>query len=139
MNVVDWLGLAYCAVGGTLFLRFAGRSRREGYSYAHRMRFMLAPDDFKTGLERAFGVMGAVHYVMGVTMAAVMSLPGDRSALPTWEGVLILALIVSVLTGVGLTLSIIWFNRPRFLVPPHMRAQPGTVTARRMAVRRRSR
>lgn len=32
-----------------------------------------------------------------------------------------------------LQLSIIWFNRPRFLVPPHMRDQVGTLVARRRA------
>jgi hypothetical protein len=29
--------------------------------------------------------------------------------------------------GFGLHVTILWFNRPRFLVPPHLRGEPGTV------------
>jgi hypothetical protein len=50
------------------------------------------------------------------------------SSAPVWEGVVLGALIVSVLLSVALMMMIIWFNRPRFLVPPHMRDQHGTVS-----------
>jgi hypothetical protein len=33
------------------------------------------------------------------------------------------------LFGIALNVAIVWFNRPRFLVPPHMRDEDGLVTA----------
>jgi hypothetical protein len=33
------------------------------------------------------------------------------------------------LLGIALNVTIIWFNRPRFLVPPHMRDEDGIFTA----------
>jgi hypothetical protein len=128
MNVVDLLGIACFAVVGTVFLRFARRSWRERFSFAHRMRLVPLPDDFKTGMERAFGVTAAFFYLLGATGVAVLATPSDMSSAPVWEGVVLGALIVSVLLSVALMMMIIWFNRPRFLVPPHMRDQHGTVS-----------
>ncbi|MEU1192757.1 hypothetical protein [Streptomyces sp. NPDC005859] len=128
MSVVYWLVTALCGAVGTTFLRFAGRSWQEGFSYADRLRFVPYPDDFKTGIERAFGMLGVFHWVTALLMGTVLLTP---AALTTWEAGLLGALLMALLTGVALTLSIIWFNRPRFLVPPHMRTQRGTVKARR--------
>jgi hypothetical protein len=128
MIIVYWLAVACCAVVGIAFLRFAGRSWREGVSYAHRMRFVPYPDDFKTGIERAFGVVGVFHWILGLMIVTVMVTP---ASLTTWEAGVLATLLVALLTSVALMLAIIWFNRPRFLVPPHMRAQPGTVSFRR--------
>ncbi|ELP66907.1 hypothetical protein STRTUCAR8_06197 [Streptomyces turgidiscabies Car8] len=122
-----WLVIALCGVVGTTFLRFAGRSWREGISYAYRMRFVPYPEDFRTGIERAFGMLGVFHWVAALLMATVLLTPGSLTA---WEAGLLGMLLVALLTSVALTLSIIWFNRPRFLVAPHMRAQRGTVKAR---------
>ncbi|MDX3455539.1 hypothetical protein PV396_26995 [Streptomyces sp. ME02-8801-2C] len=127
MIVVYWLVIALCGVVGTTFLRFAGRSWREGHSYAYRMRLVPYSDDFKKGIERAFGTVGAFHWVAALLMATVLLTP---ASLTTWEAGLLGALLVALLTGMALTLSIIWFNRPRFLVPPHMRTQRGTARAR---------
>jgi hypothetical protein len=33
------------------------------------------------------------------------------------------------LIGIALNVAIVWFNQPRFLVPPHMRDEDGLVTA----------
>ncbi|MEH0419620.1 hypothetical protein [Streptomyces sp. B21-083] len=109
MSVVYWLVIALCGVVGTTFLRFAGRSRREGISYAHGMRFVPYPDDFRTGIERAFGMLGVFHWVAALLMATVLLAPGS---LTMWEAGLLGTLLAALLTGVTLTLSIVWFNRP---------------------------
>jgi ACR3 family arsenite efflux pump ArsB len=131
MNVVDLLGTAAFAVMGTVFLRLARRSWRERFSYAYRMRLVPLPDDFKTGMERAFAVASAFFYLLCATGVAVLATPSGASSTPLWAGVLLAVLIVLVLLSVALMFAIIWFNRPRFLVPPHMREQPGTVGSRR--------
>ncbi|MGW3245496.1 hypothetical protein [Streptomyces sp. NPDC001070] len=54
-----------------------------------------------------------IGWFEGVTVAA--------GSILTALGVLMSAL------GFGLHLTILWFNRPRFLVPPHLRDDPGTM------------
>lgn len=53
-----------------------------------------------------------------------------------------LRLVDEVASNVGaacfvLALTVRWFNRPRFVVPPSLRSEPGTVADRRLARRRR--
>ncbi|WP_327287414.1 hypothetical protein [Streptomyces sp. NBC_01198] len=121
--------IAYCAVVGTTLFRFARRSWRDGYSYAYRMRLTPLPDDHKLGIERAFGVGGAFHYLLGVMMIAVLVTPWDAQSVA--DALILGVPLLGVVLSGALMLTIIWFNRPRFLVPRHMREQPGTVRLRR--------
>jgi hypothetical protein len=130
MNVRDLLGIACSALMGTVFLRFAQRGWRERFSFAHRLRLMPGTDAYRAGVERAFGVMAAMFYLLGALGVADLAIPSGKSA-PVWEGVVLAVLVVSVFLSIALMLTIIWFNRPRFLVPPHMRDQHGTVSFRR--------
>jgi hypothetical protein len=47
--------------------------------------------------------------------------------------------VLGLLAGVALNLCIVAFNRPRSLVPPHLRSEPGALAARRAHRARRTR
>ncbi|KDN87690.1 hypothetical protein KCH_05450 [Kitasatospora cheerisanensis KCTC 2395] len=82
-----------------------------------------------------FGVaccfLGAVIGVGGFLDAAGVIGPGSPPLRSTALAVVLLVLIVGVTVTTWTALAIVWFNRPRFLVPPHLRDEPGTLSNRR--------
>jgi hypothetical protein len=77
----------------------------------------------------------AVGGVLMLTSAALLMAvrdlgwpaPADRVA---WYGVLRFVVVVLWVVTPSLGISVILFNRPRFVVPPHLRDQRGMVTDR---------
>jgi hypothetical protein len=77
------------------------------------------------GLWAGLGFIGAGT----VTVALTLSTPTHTST-ATITAVVLYCLGV---LGIALNVTIIWFNRPRSLVPPHMRDEDGLFTAWRKA------
>ncbi|MFF0295955.1 hypothetical protein ACFYST_21055 [Kitasatospora sp. NPDC004614] len=89
------------------------------------------------GGERALLVLGAC----GCFLGAMIGLGGYLSAAGVIGGtnppppaaalvVVLLILLVGVVTTSLTGIAIVWYNRPRFLVPPHLRDQPGIMSVR---------
>jgi hypothetical protein len=127
--IVSVLVGLYGVVMGTVLVRRGVASWRHQVSFARRLRAVpLATAEEKAGLERAFLTGGVFHYFL----AALMAIAAYLSIAPMTATVAILALVV--LAGVvicgWLCITISMFNRPRFLVPPHLRGQPGALSRR---------
>lgn len=74
----------------------------------------------------AISVIGA-QILIGVSVFFVRFIPGAP-----WQYIPIaLALVVTNIFWGVVWLSIVWLNRPQFLVPPHMRSDPGLLEVRR--------
>jgi hypothetical protein len=126
--IVSVLVGLYSVVMGTVLVRRGVVSWRHQVSFARRLRAVPLATTEKAGLERAFLTGGVFHYFLAALMAIVAYL----SIAPMTATVAILALVV--LAGVvicgWLCITISMFNRPRFLVPPHLRGQPGALSRR---------
>jgi len=136
MLILVALAAIYCAGAGTVLVRFGIRSWRHQASLQPRMQAVLLTDAMKAGIERSLMEFGAFHYFLGAVIVVVGSLKaagimGGGHRLPS---VLLAFVLLCLLGGVILTswtaIAIILFNRPRFLVPPHLRHQPGTMSRR---------
>jgi hypothetical protein len=69
--------------------------------------------------------------LIGAGTIAASALPG-RTAHPAPASLALVAAIACYAAGlaaIGLNLSIVWFSRPRRLMPPHMRGDEGLVSA----------
>jgi hypothetical protein len=69
--------------------------------------------------------------LIGAGTVAAAALPG-RTAHPAPVSVALVAAIACYAAGlaaIGLNLSLVWFSRPRWLMPPHMRGDEGLVSA----------
>jgi hypothetical protein len=75
----------------------------------------------------AFGTAWTFFFIICVSMIFSGAHPGKGSA-GVWVDAVGLA---GFLTFGGLFGSIVNFNRPRFLVPPHLRGQQGAIAGRR--------
>jgi hypothetical protein len=126
--IVSVLVGLYAMVMGTVLVRRGVASWRHQVSFARRLRAVPLATAEKAGLERAFLTGGVFHYFL----AALMAIAAYLSIAPMTATVAILALVV--LAGVvicgWLCITISMFNRPRFLVPPHLRGQPGALSRR---------
>ncbi|MFD7645565.1 hypothetical protein ACFV4P_33490 [Kitasatospora sp. NPDC059795] len=98
----------------------------------------LATPAVRAGAERALLVLGVFHYFLGVMIGlggylkAVGAIGGANPPRPSVALVVVmLILLVGVVTTSWTAIAIVCFNRPRFLVPPHLRDQPGTMSTRR--------
>jgi hypothetical protein len=127
MIVSALVGL-YAVVMGTVLVRRGVASWRHQVSFTRRLRAVPLATAEKAGLERAFLVGGVFHYFL----AALMAVVAYTSAAAMTKAVAILALVA--LAGVVISgwsiITISMFNRPRFLVPPHLRGQPGALSRR---------
>ncbi len=121
---------------GTLLVRRGIRSWRGRASPAPRvgppgMRSTRAETERS---QLVFGVaccfLGAVIGVGGFLDAAGVIGPGSPPLRSTALAVVLLVLIIGVTVTTWTALAIVWFNRPRFLVPPHLRDEPGTLSRR---------
>ncbi|MFE0515270.1 hypothetical protein [Streptomyces sp. NPDC058964] len=91
--------------------------------------------DVTRGAVRALGLTVVICWdAAALVFVAVLDLPMTGGVL-TVLGVVIVTLLLSV----PATVSVILFNVPKFVVPPHMRADPGVFGAwrARRAARRR--
>jgi hypothetical protein len=55
----------------------------------------------------------------------------DTPHLGRGTGLAILISVAGMVACLGLLLAITYINRPRFLVPPHLRGDPGAIAGRR--------
>jgi hypothetical protein len=78
------------------------------------------------GVARGTVLLAAqAHLLLVVFVGGVLGMRGAHPGEPT-PGVLIAAAaLAAFLVSFGLLLSIVWFNRPKFLVPPGMRDEIG--------------
>jgi hypothetical protein len=118
----------YAVVMGTVFVRRGLASWRHQVSFARRLRAGPLAAAERAGLERAFLVGGVFHYFL----AALMAVTAYTSVAATTVGAAILMLVVlaGVVISGWLIITISLFNRPRFLVPPHLRGQPEALSRR---------
>jgi hypothetical protein len=72
------------------------------------------------------GFIGAITMVLGFGLAMF----GDTLRIPAFTGVGIALFLVAILVALLFNAIILW-NRPKFLVPPGLRGQPGLFGARR--------
>lgn len=66
---------------------------------------------------------------IGAGTLAAAALPSGRSHAAGAALTIALVCYALGLAAIGLSLWIVWFNRPQLLVPPHMRGDDGLVTA----------
>lgn len=140
MVVVVALATFYCLVAGTVLVAMGMRSWRQQAAFGHRMGAVPFTGGFKAGFERGMPTFGVFHYLLGALIAVVGGLraTGDLESAhrkpSETVAVLLLVLLVGVVVSGWTGIAVIWFNRPRWVVPPHLRDQPGTVpTLRRRA------
>ena len=135
MIVLTFLAVAYCAFVGTLLVRRGLRNWRRGARPSGPGSILLT-DGTKAGFERAAIVFGAFHYLLGVLIGLVGLLDasgvfGGMHPRPSEAvGVALLILLIGVVGSAWTGIAITWFNRPKFLVPPSLRDQPGSMSAR---------
>lgn len=100
--------------------------------------FPVAPD-FRRGLAR-----GRAPFAVGLaalTVAMILFIAGGAAsphmarpipgARPPWPILVGLPFLAAFLAGEVLLLSVAWFNRPRWCVPPFLRDEPGVWRSRR--------
>ncbi|BAJ26612.1 MULTISPECIES: hypothetical protein [Kitasatospora] len=115
---------------GTVCVRGELRSWRSPVAYAP-WRARLEPET-----TRALLVVGVFQYFLGALVGLVDALNatgvmGGSSRLPVALVAPLVLLLLGVTASGWTILAIAWFNRPRFLVPPRLRDQPGLVSVRR--------
>jgi len=115
-------------VGGTFMsvLLWIGNRRVEA-KVRYAFESALASDPEKArAMVRGFPAVAIAccgMVVAGCTVLLDERSPGSQTTLSEWAGV-VGGLIVTLL-GVGFDLLIIYYNRPRLVVPPHLRWEPG--------------
>jgi hypothetical protein len=134
--IVSVLVGLYGIVMGTVLLRRGVASWRHQMSFARRLRAVPLATAEKAGLERAFLTGGVFHYFLAALMAIVAYLSVARMTAPV--AILALVALAGVVISGWLCITISMFNRPRFLVPPHLRGQPGALSRRSPAEDRRA-
>jgi hypothetical protein len=127
MIVSVLIGL-YGVVMGTVLVRRGLASWRRQVSFARRLRAVPLATAEKAGLERAFLIGGVFHYFLAALMGAVAYLSIAR--MTATVAILTLVALAGVVISGWLCITISTFNRPRFLVPPHLRDQPGALSRR---------
>lgn len=96
---------------------------------SHRMRFMeMMDDEALAGRDRGAIVMGLCFGFLGAGLAVVALAGNDlgqRSSLRVMWGLITALGLVGFMVCVVLYMTILHFNRPKFLVPPRHRRHPG--------------
>jgi hypothetical protein len=117
----------YCCFVAIWMLVSGVRVWRDPTSFSPAwMRTFPFTDGFRDGFHRGRIAGGAAHAFMAVMMVSGIIVARDDpdiSATVKWSSIVSsIGTVVSFLTSA----FIVWFNRPRFLVPPHLRGQSGT-------------
>jgi hypothetical protein len=102
----------------------------KGEPLTRRLSGAFLDAESRAGWDRGvlvFGSMCGCFFIICVSAIAVGANPG-KGSVGMWIDIFALAgLLISVI----LFTSILNFNRPRFLVPPNLRDQPGAIAGRR--------
>jgi hypothetical protein len=101
--------------------------------YVSRMMLAGSILPFSKDVRRG-AVRGALPLSVGVALAAAgllaFSVSRPAPGHPTARAIVAVVFFGLMLVAFGCHFAIIWFNRPRWLVPPHMRAEGGMAVAR---------
>lgn len=132
---MDWFGVSFAILMMVLlpialYRHWRGKSMK--YEYA-ASEYFFKSEDLRRGHVRAAVPLLAGGLVLSAFALALVSIP------PVPEGQIdyafdnaFLAFLILELIFVVLWCAIILFNRPRFLVAPHYRDEPGLLQARRL-------
>jgi hypothetical protein len=95
-----------------------------------RMNPSLFSDEFLSGFDRGVLALGWFMEFAGlmVLMVGIIRFGGGKGS-PLARSVGIVS-VFGVLVSIWTFLLIVWFNRPKFLVPPHLRHESGTFATR---------
>ncbi|QMU67797.1 hypothetical protein [Streptacidiphilus sp. P02-A3a] len=121
--------LVFLFMGG-IMIRNGRRVWRGGGAVSARTRLVVYSNQTSAGVERAMPVLGAFAMWAAVLVPAVFLAKHGGSI----SGAARVVAAVSCIGAVGCAwtgIFIIWFNRPKFLVAPHLRSAPGTMTRKR--------
>jgi hypothetical protein len=130
-----WAVGVVLAIFGVVEIRFGVRQwRNVGRPLSYWLRGPLLDAESRAGYDRgslALGIAFAFFAIMCVDGALAGRHLGRGTALgPVWISVGWVAL-AGLLIFTGLFTGIMEFNRPRFLVPPHLRGELGAIAGRR--------
>jgi hypothetical protein len=132
---------AYWAVGVVLALlavmnlRFGARQwRNAGRPMSYWLRGPLLDAESRAGYDRgsvALGIAFASFAILCADAALAGRHFGRGSALDTVWFCIAVVTLAAFIVFTGLFTTIMNFNRPRFLVPPHLRGELGAIAGRR--------
>lgn len=128
MTVICWLVTCLVAIAAVLFIRSGFGEWRTGDNYRPLSpRYGLLVDKrVSAGYSRSMLIIGLGCGFMAMMMADVLVVeladPGKA------ETVIFVVATAGMILSCVLALSIIGFNRPKFLVPPRHRAERGAFT-----------
>jgi hypothetical protein len=94
--------------------------------YMHTFAFLPFGDDVRRGEVRSVALTATSLW--GATLLIWLALLDTDASAPS---IILVAALVVLLLPVVCEVSVVLFNRPKFVVPPHMRADPGVIAARR--------
>lgn len=105
------------------------RSNWAGGESAERLRAVFAPtgEPLASALASAGPLAGPAAVVFGLIGLVLMAREVTSGAVQDVLGVIGSALVLPTMLGVVLTLTIIFFGRPKLLIPPHLRNHHGLV------------
>jgi hypothetical protein len=105
--------------------------RNEGRPLSYWFRSGPMDAESRAGYDRGGLVLGIMVAFFAIVLGegAIIGAPRHGQAV-AWI-VIGTAAVAGLVICVGLFTSIMYFNWPRFLVPPHLRDQPGAIAGRR--------
>lgn len=121
---------AVLAIGAALSLRIGLRQWRSvGRPLSYWLRNSLFDAESRAGVDRGIVVFSS----MCASLAAILAFgaAGGSHLGSEIASIGVLASLAALLISLGLFLDIMYFNRPRFLVPPHLRGELGAIAGRR--------
>jgi uncharacterized membrane protein (DUF485 family) len=129
MSGIDWLVAGLFFIAAALFIRSGLRDwRGTGNPPPLSPRFGLLLDKrFAADLGRSMLIVGLGFGFIAMMMADV--LVTDLQTPSTAESVIFAVAVAGMIMSFLLALSVIGFNRPKFLVPPGRRAERGAFTS----------
>ncbi|HXW45600.1 MAG TPA: hypothetical protein VEL03_12480 [Streptosporangiaceae bacterium] len=131
MRVAYWLVAAILAWTSWYAIRVSVRAwRGEGVPWSQRRSTALMDPDLRAGMDRGGLAFGLAWGFMAVFLAG-FALALSLHARGRIVGGVLSAAAVAMIVFIGFGCSIVEFNRPKFLVPPRHRDEPGAFTARR--------
>lgn len=129
------LGALYCAAAAIFFGRFGVRIwRQEGRPLSQWLP-SFGPSG-KAGADRSCLMLGIFHVCLFILLTGAFVTQMGPHTPVAWDVVLGVSVFGAVASAY-LAGSLVVFNRPRFLVPPHLRAEKGMFPAWRQARRGR--
>jgi hypothetical protein len=130
--VADVLVALILASTSWYVIRVAVRAwRGAGTPLSKRSATSLMDPDFRAGLDRGGLVFGLAWGFMALMLGGFVLASAFHAESRVVGGALSGA-AVAMVACIGLGCSIVEFNRPKFLVPPRHRSEPGALAARRL-------